>query len=113
MRGGEPKSSQYIRPELQIGQKNLMRLSAFARDTHARTERRRPPASADVTDTDRAGQRHYYTSRSMPPEEVNALGGPPSCPALPVEASSDGDRPCLSYHHAADATVLRAFRRSE
>ncbi|HEY5131561.1 MAG TPA: HlyD family efflux transporter periplasmic adaptor subunit, partial [Bradyrhizobium sp.] len=77
--------------KLQIGQKTLLRLSAF---------------------NQRTGQSYYTIRVSMPPEEVARLGDNKLIPGMPVEAFvQTGDRTMLSYLiKPLSDQLMRTFR---
>ena len=77
--------------KLQIGQKTVLRLSAF---------------------NQRTGQSYYTIRVSMPPEEVKRLGDAKLIPGMPVEAFvQTGDRTMLSYLiKPLSDQLMRAFR---
>ena len=60
--------------KLQIGQKTLLRLSAFNQRTTPELNGLVTRVSADVTTDQRTGQSYYTIRVSMPPEEVARLG---------------------------------------
>ena len=60
--------------KLQIGQKTLLRLSAFNQRTTPELNGIVTRVSADVTTDQRTGQSYYTIRVSMPPEEVARLG---------------------------------------
>ena len=60
--------------KLQIGQKTLLRLSAFNQRTTPELNGVVTRVSADVTTDQRTGQSYYTIRVSMPPEEVARLG---------------------------------------
>ncbi len=60
--------------KLQVGQKTLLRLSAFNQRTTPELNGVVTRVSADVTTDQRTGQSYYTIRVSMPPEEVARLG---------------------------------------
>ena len=98
--------------KLQIGQKTLLRLSAFNQRTTPELNGMVTRVSADVTTDQRTGQSYYTIRVSMPPAEVARLGDNNKLiPGMPVEAFvQTGDRTMFSYlmkplQRPADALV--------
>ena len=84
--------------KLQIGQKTLLRLSAFNQRTTPELNGVVTRVSPDVTTEQRTGQTYYTIRVSMPPAEVARLGDNKLIPGMPVEAFvQTGDRTMLSY----------------
>ncbi len=84
--------------KLQIGQKTLLRLSAFNQRTTPELNGVVTRVSPDVTTDQRTGQSYYTIRVSLPPEEVARLGDVKLIPGMPVEAFvQTGDRTMLSY----------------
>jgi len=98
--------------KLQIGQKTLLRLSAFNQRTTPELNGRVTRVSPDVTTDQRTGQSYYTIRVSMPPEEVARLGEAKLIPGMPVEAFvQTGDRTMLSYLiKPLKDQLMRAFR---
>ena len=98
--------------KLQIGQKTLLRLSAFNQRTTPELNGRVTRVSPDVTTDQRTGQSYYTIRVSMPPEEVARLGEVKLIPGMPVEAFvQTGDRTMLSYLiKPLKDQLMRAFR---
>lgn len=99
--------------KLQIGQKTLLRLSAFNQRTTPELNGVVTRVSADVTTDQRTGQAYYTIRVSMPPEEVARLGGENKIiPGMPVEAFvQTGDRTMFSYlMKPLSDQLMRAFR---
>jgi HlyD family secretion protein len=98
--------------KLQIGQKTLLRLSAFNQRTTPELNGVVSRVSADVTTDQRTGQSYYTIRVSMPPEEVARLGDVKLIPGMPVEAFvQTGDRTVLSYlMKPLSDQLMRAFR---
>ena len=98
--------------KLQIGQKTLLRLSAFNQRTTPELNGVVSRVSADVTTDQRTGQSYYTIRVSMPPEEVARLGDIKLIPGMPVEAFvQTGDRTMLSYlMKPLSDQLMRAFR---
>src|SRR5213083_276093 len=85
--------------KLQIGQKTLLRLSAFNQRTTPELNGVVTRVSADVTTEQRTGQSYYTIRVSLPPAEVARLGDNVKIiPGMPVEAFvQTGDRTMFSY----------------
>ena len=98
--------------KLQIGQKTLLRLSAFNQRTTPELNGVVTRVSPDVTTDQRTGQSYYTIRVSMPPEEVARLGDAKLIPGMPVEAFvQTGDRTMMSYLvKPLSDQLMRAFR---
>ncbi|PJG54907.1 HlyD family type I secretion periplasmic adaptor subunit [Bradyrhizobium forestalis] len=98
--------------KLQIGQKTLLRLSAFNQRTTPELNGVVSRVSPDVTTDQRTGQGYYTIRVSMPAEEVARLGDVKLIPGMPVEAFvQTGDRTMLSYlMKPLHDQLMRAFR---
>lgn len=98
--------------KLQVGQKTLLRLSAFNQRTTPELNGVVTRVSPDVTTDQRTGQSYYTIRVSMPPEEVARLGDVKLIPGMPVEAFvQTGDRTMLSYlMKPFHDQLMRAFR---
>jgi HlyD family secretion protein len=98
--------------KLQIGQKTLLRLSAFNQRTTPELNGVVTRVSPDVTTDQRTGQSYYTIRVSMPLEEVARLGDNKLIPGMPVEAFvQTGDRTMLSYLiKPFSDQLMRAFR---
>jgi HlyD family secretion protein len=98
--------------KLQIGQKTLLRLSAFNQRTTPELNGVVTRVSPDVTTEQRTGQSYYTIRVSMPPQEVARLGDAKLIPGMPVEAFvQTGDRTLLSYLiKPLSDQLMRAFR---
>ncbi|MBR1180108.1 HlyD family type I secretion periplasmic adaptor subunit [Bradyrhizobium sp. KB893862 SZCCT0404] len=98
--------------KLQIGQKTLLRLSAFNQRTTPELNGTVSRVSPDVTTDQRTGQSYYTIRVSMPPEEIARLGDVKIIPGMPVEAFvQTGDRTMLSYlMKPLHDQLMRAFR---
>lgn len=98
--------------KLQVGQKTLLRLSAFNQRTTPELNGVVTRVSPDVTTDQRTGQSYYTIRVSMPPEEVARLGEVKLIPGMPVEAFvQTGDRTMLSYlMKPLHDQLMRAFR---
>jgi HlyD family secretion protein len=99
--------------KLQIGQRTLLRLSAFNQRTTPELNGVVTRVSPDVTTEQRTGQSYYTIRVSMPPAEVARLGDSNKLiPGMPVEAFvQTGDRTMLSYLiKPLSDQLMRAFR---
>jgi HlyD family secretion protein len=98
--------------KLQIGQKTLLRLSAFNQRTTPELNGVVSRVSPDVTTEQRTGQSYYTIRVSMPPQEIARLGDVKLIPGMPVEAFvQTGERTLLSYLVKPLSDQLkRAFR---
>ena len=98
--------------KLQIGQKALLRLSAFNQRTTPELNGVVSRVSPDVTTEQRTGTSYYTIRIAMPPEEVARLGEAKLIPGMPVEAFvQTGDRTMLSYLiKPLHDQMMRAFR---
>ena len=98
--------------KLQVGQKTLLRLSAFNQRTTPELNGAVTRVSPDVTTDQRTGQAYYTIRVSMPPAEVARLGEAKLIPGMPVEAFvQTGDRTMLSYLiKPLHDQLMRAFR---
>jgi HlyD family secretion protein len=98
--------------KLQIGQKTLLRLSAFNQRTTPELNGIVTRVSPDVTTEQRTGQSYYTIRVKIPPEEVARLGEVKLIPGMPVEAFvQTGDRTMLSYLiKPLKDQLMRAFR---
>ncbi|MBR1242276.1 HlyD family type I secretion periplasmic adaptor subunit [Bradyrhizobium sp. AUGA SZCCT0274] len=99
--------------KLQIGQKTLLRLSAFNQHTTPELNGKVTRVSADVTTEQRTGQTYYTIRVSLPPEEVARLGANNKLiPGMPVEAFvQTGDRTMFSYlMKPLSDQLMRSFR---
>jgi HlyD family secretion protein len=98
--------------KLQIGQKTLLRLSAFNQRTTPELNGVVTRVSPDVTTDQRTGQSYYTIRVSMPLDEVARLGENKLIPGMPVEAFvQTGDRTMLSYLiKPLSDQLMRAFR---
>jgi HlyD family secretion protein len=98
--------------KLQIGQKTLLRLSAFNQRTTPELNGVVNRVSPDVTTDQRTGQSYYTIRVSMPPEEIARLGDSKLIPGMPVEAFvQTGDRTMMSYLvKPLRDQLMRAFR---
>ncbi len=98
--------------KLQVGQKTLLRLSAFDQRTTPELNGVVSRVSPDVATDQRTGQTYYTIRVSMPPQEVARLGEVRLIPGMPVEAFvQTGDRTLMSYlMKPLHDQLMRAFR---
>lgn len=98
--------------QLRIGQKTLLRLSAFNQRTTPELNGTISRISPDTTTDQRTGQSYYTVRVSMPPEEVARLGEVKLIPGMPVEAFvQTGERTMISYlAKPLSDQLMRAFR---
>jgi HlyD family secretion protein len=98
--------------KLQIGQKTLLRLSAFNQRTTPELNGVVTRVSPDVATDQRTGASYYTIRVSMPPEEIARLGEVKMIPGMPVEAFvQTGDRTVISYFmKPLHDQLMRAFR---
>ncbi|WP_213739513.1 HlyD family type I secretion periplasmic adaptor subunit [Bradyrhizobium sp. dw_411] len=98
--------------KLQIGQKTLLRLSAFNQRTTPELNGVVSRVSPDVTTDQRTGQSYYTIRVSMPADEIARLGESKLIPGMPVEAFvQTGDRTMMSYLiKPLSDQLMRAFR---
>jgi HlyD family secretion protein len=98
--------------KLQVGQKTLLRLSAFNQRTTPELNGVVTRVSPDVTTDQRTGQSYYTIRVSMPAEELARLGDVKLIPGMPVEAFvQTGERTLLSYLiKPLSDQLMRAFR---
>ena len=108
----EAKVNPHDIDKLQVGQKTLLRLSAFNQRTTPELNGVVSRVSPDVTTEQRTGQSYYTIRVSMPPEEIARLGDVKLIPGMPVEAFvQTGDRTMLSYlMKPLHDQLMRAFR---
>jgi HlyD family secretion protein len=98
--------------KLQVGQKTLLRLSAFNQRTTPELNGVVTRVSADVATDQRTGQSYYTIRVSLPPSEVARLGEVKIIPGMPVEAFvQTGDRTMFSYlMKPFSDQLMRSFR---
>jgi HlyD family secretion protein len=98
--------------KLQIGQKTLLRLSAFNQRTTPELNGIVTRVSPDVTIEQRTGQSYYTIRVSMSPQEIARLGDVKLIPGMPVEAFvQTGNRTMLSYLvKPLSDQLMRTFR---
>jgi membrane fusion protein, type I secretion system len=98
--------------KLQVGQKTLLRLSAFNQRTTPELSGVVSRVSPDVTTDQRTGQSYYTIRVTMPAQEIALLGDAKLIPGMPVEAFvQTGDRTMMSYlMKPLHDQLMRAFR---
>ncbi|MGA2995761.1 HlyD family type I secretion periplasmic adaptor subunit [Bradyrhizobium sp.] len=98
--------------KLQVGQKTLLRLSAFNQRTTPELNGVVTRVSPDTTTDQRTGQSTYTIRVSMPAAEIARLGDVKLIPGMPVEAFvQTGERTLLSYLiKPLNDQLMRAFR---
>ncbi|MBC7582249.1 MAG: HlyD family type I secretion periplasmic adaptor subunit [Tardiphaga sp.] len=98
--------------KLVIGQKTLLRLSAFNQRTTPELYGVVSRVSPDTTTDQRTGQSYYTIRISMPASEIARLGDVRLIPGMPVEAFvQTGDRTMLAYlAKPFNDQLMRAFR---
>ena len=98
--------------KLQIGQKTVLRFSAFNQRTTPELGGKVSRISADVTADQRTGQSYYTIRISMSPDEIARLGEIKLVPGMPVEAFvQTGERTMLSYFmKPLSDQLMRSFR---
>jgi len=98
--------------KLQVGQRTLLRLSAFNQRTTPELNGLVSRVSPDVTTEQRTGQSYYTIRVSMPPDEIARLGDVKLIPGMPVEAFvQTGNRTVISYlMKPLHDQLMRAFR---
>ena len=98
--------------KLQVGQKTLLRLSAFNQRTTPELNGFVSRVSPDVTTEQRTGQSYYTIRVSMPPQEIARLGDVKLIPGMPVEAFvQTGERTLISYlMKPLSDQLMRTFR---
>jgi HlyD family secretion protein len=84
--------------QLSIGQKAVLRLSAFNQRTTPELSGAVTRIAADLTHEERTGVSYYLVRISVPPEELARLGALELVPGMPAEAFiRTGERTALSY----------------
>ena len=108
----EAKVSPQDIDKLQVGQKTVLRLSAFNQRTTPELNGVVTRVSADVNTEQRTGQTYYTIRVSMPPAEVARLGEVKIIPGMPVEAFvQTGERTLVSYFmKPLSDQLMRSFR---
>jgi HlyD family secretion protein len=84
--------------QLQIGQKAILRFTAFNQQTTPEIDGTVSRISADITTDQRTGIGYYTVRIALPAEEVVRLGDVRLVPGMPVEGFiQTGDRTVMSY----------------
>jgi HlyD family secretion protein len=98
--------------QLKIGQKTVLRMSAFNQQTTPELNGAVTQISPDTATDQRTGQSYYTIRISMPPEEVARLGQVRLIPGMPVETFvQTGERTMISYlAKPLHDQLMRAFR---
>lgn len=98
--------------QVRVGQKVLLRMSAFNQRTTPELTGDVSRVSPDITTDQRTGQSHYTVRISIPPVEIARLGEVRVIPGMPVEAFiQTGERTLLSYlAKPLHDQLYRAFR---
>jgi len=98
--------------QVQLGQKALLRLSAFNMRTTPEINGNVSRVSADTSTDQRTGQNFYTVRIAIPPEEIGRLGEVKLVPGMPVEAFiQTGERTMLSYlTKPLHDQLMRTFR---
>ncbi len=98
--------------KLLIGQKTVLRLTAFNQRTTPELNGEVSRVSADTATDQRTGQAYYTIRISLPPSEVARLGDVRLIPGMPVEAFvQTGERTMFSYlAKPLSDQFMRAFR---
>ena len=108
----EAKANPQDIDKLQIGQKTVLRFSAFNQRTTPELNGKVSRVSADVTTDQRSGQSYYTIRISLPADEIARLGEVKVVPGMPVEAFvQTGERTMLSYFlKPFSDQLMRSFR---
>jgi HlyD family secretion protein len=98
--------------QLQIGQRAVLRFSAFNSRTTPEVDGEVTRVSADTSTDQRTGQSYYTIRIALPPETVTQLGDVRLLPGMPVEAFvQTGERTVISYlMKPLNDQFMRAFR---
>ncbi|NTF17207.1 HlyD family type I secretion periplasmic adaptor subunit [Agrobacterium rubi] len=106
--GIQPKDIDHVH----VGQKALVRLSAFNQRTTPELNGTVSRVGADLTKDDRTGSAHYVVRISLPAAEIAKIQGLQLIPGMPAEAFiATGERPALSYLlKPLSDQISRAFR---
>jgi HlyD family secretion protein len=98
--------------QLQIGQRAVLRFSAFNSRTTPEVDGEVTRVSADTSTDQRTGQSYYTIRIALPPETVTQLGDVRLLPGMPVEAFvQTGERTVISYlMKPLHDQFMRAFR---
>lgn len=84
--------------QLQIGQKAILRFTAFNQQSTPEIEGTVSRISADISIDQRTGLGYYTIRIALPPDQVARLGDVKLVPGMPVEAFvQTGDRTVMSY----------------
>jgi HlyD family secretion protein len=84
--------------QLQLGQKAILRFTAFNQQTTPEIEGTVSRISADITTDQRTGLGYYTIRIALPAEQVARLGDVKLVPGMPVEAFvQTGERTVISY----------------
>ena len=84
--------------QLQLGQKAILRFTAFNQQRTPEIDGTVSRISADISTDQRTGLGYYTIRVALPPEEVARLGDVKLVPGMPVEAFvQTGDRTVISY----------------
>jgi HlyD family secretion protein len=84
--------------QLQLGQKAILRFTAFNQQTTPEIDGTVSRISADITTDQRTGMSYYTIRIALPPDQVKRLGDVKLVPGMPVEAFvQTGDRTVMSY----------------
>jgi HlyD family secretion protein len=84
--------------QLQIGQKAILRFTAFNQQTTPEIQGSVSRISADITTDQRTGLGYYTIRIALPADQVARLGDVKLVPGMPVEAFiQTGDRTVISY----------------
>ncbi|MGV3633561.1 MAG: HlyD family type I secretion periplasmic adaptor subunit [Pseudorhodoplanes sp.] len=84
--------------QLQLGQKAILRFTAFNQQTTPEIEGAVSRISADITTDQRTGAGYYTIRIALPADQVARLGDVKLVPGMPVEAFvQTGDRTVISY----------------
>lgn len=84
--------------QLQLGQKAILRFTAFNQQTTPEIEGTVSRISADITTDQRTGLGYYTIRIALPAEQVARLGDVKLVPGMPVEAFvQTGERTVMSY----------------
>jgi HlyD family secretion protein len=84
--------------QARLGQKAVLRLTAFNQRTTPELDGVVNQVAADITTDQRTGQSYYITRIAMPAEELARLGDIKLIPGMPVEVFiQTGEREVLSY----------------
>jgi HlyD family secretion protein len=98
--------------QVRVGQKVLLRMSAFNQRTTPEIIGDVARVSPDITTDQRTGQSHYTVRLAISPDEIARLGEVRIIPGMPVEAFiQTGERTLLSYlAKPLHDQLQRAFR---